>query len=193
MATFLGLQGACPSPSNARTLRVTLGTPPEGVQWADSIPCYLRGRSLSHLGLEALIGRLNLAHPTTINRFARGMRKPLYLMLYPHHYSAAQCPLIALTLSRRYAAIISRAPRVVSGRRISADYISIGCHLLGIPLKSGMAGVLWRAFGGGESHPPLLWAPIAQWLLFIPWTPHRAISLAFVIRSSFDVVNFLPS
>ena len=104
--TYLGLSGCFARPSNGVALRISLA-PIKATIWADSIATYLRGRSLPEAGLEALIGRRHFARPTTSNRLARWVMKPLYLMPYArpiHTLLVAACPSNAILAVRRACA-----------------------------------------------------------------------------------------
>ena len=73
--------------------------------------------------LEALIGRLNFARPTTFNRVARGMLKPPYIILYERPYCSDPSERFVLAVCDSYPAPRARL-RAVNQKPIFADY---GC------------------------------------------------------------------
>ena len=97
-------------------------SPLKAMKWAYDILHILKDRVLSRNGLETLIGRLTLAQSATFNRFARGMLKPLYEMLYAQPYCSALCPILGRALFRRYATLISLPPRIIAGRKSTPDF-----------------------------------------------------------------------
>ena len=134
--TFLGTAGHFPCPANGMSLRISL-SPAKAARWADSIMAYLRDRFLQHAALEALIGRLNFAQSTTFNRFARGVLKPLYLMICSRPYDPVPCPLVRRTLRRRFATLTSIPPRIIRGRIHFPDYVLFkGASYEELPLVS---------------------------------------------------------
>ena len=121
--TLLGLQGTFPSRNNDMSLAIRL-SPLKAMKWDDNIPQTLKDRVLSRNGIEALIGRLNFAQSATCNRFARGMLKPLYEMLYAHPYFSALRPILRRALLFwRYATLISPPPRAIAGRKSTPGFV----------------------------------------------------------------------
>ena len=142
--TFLGLAGYFPCPANGMSLRISLA-PAKAAKWADSILNFLRQRFLPHSALEALIGRLNFAQSTTFNRFARGMLKPLYLMLYSRPYDPVPSPLVRRTLVWWFATLTSIPPRIIRPRSPFPDYVLFtDASYEESPLVSGIAAILFR-------------------------------------------------
>ena len=121
--TFLGLQGTSPqpSPNNDMSIAIRLSHL-KATNWADNILYILKDRVLSHTGLESLIGRLNFAQSATFNRFARGILKPLYAMLYARPYCSALCPLLRRTLFWWRATLISLPPRIIADRKLTPGF-----------------------------------------------------------------------
>ena len=108
---FRGLQCAAHNPTNAMCLRVRLAGP-KAHHLAESILGFLANRTMPHAALESPIGRLNYAHPTTRNRFARGMLKQRYAKLYAKPYCNTLRPIIRRTLRRWRATLIDFARRI---------------------------------------------------------------------------------
>ena len=106
---YIGLHGPFPAPGNDMAPKIPL-SPSTATKWAVFIAPNLRGRSISHAGLDALIGRLNFAQSTTFNRFSLGMLNPLYEMMYGLPFCTALSPIARRILRRRYATFVSPRP-----------------------------------------------------------------------------------
>ena len=163
--TFLGLSGFFPCPANGMSLRISLAQS-KALRWADSILVFLRNRNIPHAALEALIGRLNFAQSTTFNRFARGLLKPLYLMLYSRPYNPDLAPLVRRTLVWWYATLMALPPRIIRNRKPFPDYVLFtDASYEPEPLVSMMASILFRgppgALEGGRGGCPKLLPVVA--------------------------------
>ena len=92
-----------------------------------------------------MIGRLNLAQSSTFNRFARGMLKPLYLMLYAR-------PICRFTLGayRAYPLLVVRSANgSAAAPGTGAQNPTVLRSVRGRVFLGGAAGV------GAGSHPLL--------------------------------------
>ena len=105
---------------------------------------HLSPRSLPHSVLESLIGKLNFPQTPTLNRFARGMMKPLHGHLYQRPYSSA----LSRSVRRNsiwWGATLSVLPsRVIGPRQAWPDFILFAdASYQDAPLSATMAAILF--------------------------------------------------
>ena len=158
VATYIDRQGSFAAPNDDMAHKIDLD-PSKATKWADGILAILRGLSVSHAGLDAMVGRRTSSQFAPFSRFDRGMLKPLYGILYVRPFIATLSPIFRRARFWRYATLVSLPPHCWS-LGFSPLRPLYGRVLRGGPLVSGLAGIIPRGHRGKCGHLTSSGAPL---------------------------------